>query len=456
MRKVASGRANNALPAQTRSFALLGWLLVALGLSLLAGCAHAGGSTGSPSSVVYMQRAIQQTQDGRVARRELRKTFLSRQADLDRVQDALRARKSELEASVSTLPEAERARQITAYRQELSALQATYIRYQRQINEQEERLTYRIASGLELAIDRMEKSGRYGKILRLFAGESAPVHATDVTDAVVRDYDEQPRSQPGGMSAIRAPVLRPINSAVDAILASMHWLELPAAAYTEELTKQRGLVANSTQARRSPLRLVSIADALMSLAAVEQDFERRDHLLQEAAATYQQTLDSFARFSGLDRVLFGLGYALELHGDHERTRAVFYRLFKEHAASPLVPVAYFMLAEHYLTRGDLSRALPFYAKVAEFDAGSNDLYLFAAYRRALCLHAAQGAMVARSALAQLLGEASRLLPHDEFSALKTAARNEAEKISVSARGPEWTSDFVRAIADELSVPGGST
>jgi Skp family chaperone for outer membrane proteins len=113
----------------------------------LASCAPAS-TASDPSSVgragtgrnaeVDVSAAILNCRRGKAARERLRNTFDSRQADLDRRQDMLKALRQQIEDAA---PSVERDQLVSRWKAELADLQARFERYNRELKEQQDELT---------------------------------------------------------------------------------------------------------------------------------------------------------------------------------------------------------------------------------------------------------------------------------------------------------------------------
>ena len=79
--------------------------------------------------VVDLQRAINETEDGRQAKRRLKKLFDERQKSLNEKQENLKAQKESLERQQEVLSEDALKKKVEKYQADLMELQNEYVQY---------------------------------------------------------------------------------------------------------------------------------------------------------------------------------------------------------------------------------------------------------------------------------------------------------------------------------------
>src|SRR3954452_10125209 len=92
-------------------------------------------------AVVDLQRAINETEDGRKAKDRLKKLFESRQQGLDKKQTELKKLKDELEQQKNVLARDVLETKVEAYQKQLVELQQIYVENQKELAEKEGELT---------------------------------------------------------------------------------------------------------------------------------------------------------------------------------------------------------------------------------------------------------------------------------------------------------------------------
>ncbi len=104
-------------------------IVVALATVVLAGSATTVDAQ-VKIGVVDLQRAINETEDGRQAKRRLKKVFDERQQSLNKKQESLKAQKESLERQQDVLSQDALKKKVEKYQADLMELQNEYVQYQ--------------------------------------------------------------------------------------------------------------------------------------------------------------------------------------------------------------------------------------------------------------------------------------------------------------------------------------
>lgn len=154
-------------------------------------------------AVVDLQRAMSETEDGRRAKRRLKKLFDDRQEELDRRRQELE-RLSE-EAQTPGLSEDTRRERAENVQRKALELQQLYVQYQQELAQKEAELTSSIIGRMETILRRLGQAEGYTLILERQQGGVvfAPTNL-DLTDVVIQRYEagegrdepERPRDEP--------------------------------------------------------------------------------------------------------------------------------------------------------------------------------------------------------------------------------------------------------------------
>lgn len=171
-------RPRSARFAQAAAFAL------AVPLALVAPRLYAQMRVG----VVNIQQAILETDQGHVARNQLRHLFTQRQQELDHRQEGLRQLREQLEKERSSVDRATLARRMEDYQKQFVELQQSYTDFQQELAQREAELTKQIYANLQVVVRQMGQEQNYTAIFE----QSGIVWATqgyDMTDTVVRQYN---------------------------------------------------------------------------------------------------------------------------------------------------------------------------------------------------------------------------------------------------------------------------
>src|SRR5690606_22954351 len=92
-------------------------------------------------AVVDLQRALNETNDGRAAKTRLKRLFERRQRSLDEAQEKLKKMKEDIEKQQKVLSREAVEQRMEEYQKAFIELQAVYVEYQRELAEKEAQLT---------------------------------------------------------------------------------------------------------------------------------------------------------------------------------------------------------------------------------------------------------------------------------------------------------------------------
>lgn len=142
-------------------------------------------------AVVDLQRALNETEDGRRAKARLKRLFEKRQQQLDKTQNSLKAQKEQIEQLIaSKAPQKTIQERAATYQKALIELQSTYMEYQRELAEQEGQLTREIIARMERILRRIGQSEGYTLIVERNEGGVVWVPSNlDLTDQVIQRYN---------------------------------------------------------------------------------------------------------------------------------------------------------------------------------------------------------------------------------------------------------------------------
>jgi outer membrane protein len=142
-------------------------------------------------AVVDLQRALNETDDGRRAKARLKRLFKQRQTELDERQNELKALKEEIEAASEegTLSESALRERAEEYQKAFVELQSTYMEYQRELAEKEADMTSSIIARMERILVSLGEAEGYTLILERGEGGVIWTSATDLTDNLVERYN---------------------------------------------------------------------------------------------------------------------------------------------------------------------------------------------------------------------------------------------------------------------------
>lgn len=152
-------------------------------------------------AVVDLQRALNETEDGRRAKSKLKRLFDRRQRELNKAQASLKQLKEEIESGFDVWNDSTKQKKVQTYQEALVKLQEEYVEYQREIAQQEARLTSGIIERMQRILRRIGQSEGYTLIVERNEGGVIFVPGNlDLTDLVIQRYNAGEGREGGGNS----------------------------------------------------------------------------------------------------------------------------------------------------------------------------------------------------------------------------------------------------------------
>lgn len=179
-------------------------------LLCVAAMPRAAGAQAAKIAVVDLQRAINETEDGRKAKDRLKKLFESRQQGLDKKQQDLKKLKDELDTQKNVLSRDALETKVESYQKQLVELQQVYVDYQRELAEKEGELTKSIVERMERILRRIGQTDGYSMIVE--RGEAGVIYVPtnfDLTDVVIQRYNAGEGAAPAAAKAPAKPAAGP-------------------------------------------------------------------------------------------------------------------------------------------------------------------------------------------------------------------------------------------------------
>jgi outer membrane protein len=165
-------------------------VIFALATTVLAGSA-ATVDAQVKIGVVDLQRAINETEDGRQAKRRLKKLFDDRQKSLNAKQESLKVQKESLERQQDVLSEDALRKKVEKYQADLMDLQNEYVQYQQELSTKEGELTQKILEKMQGILRRIGQTDGYTMIIEANEGGVVWVPANlDLTDVLIQRYNK--------------------------------------------------------------------------------------------------------------------------------------------------------------------------------------------------------------------------------------------------------------------------
>lgn len=140
---------------------------------------------------VDMARALNEVNDGKSAKQQLKSEFEQRQTKLDRMQKELKAEKKRFDKKKAMMkPDARAAKQQELQRRFME-LQQTYMKLQQELVKQESELTQGIAAKIRKVIAKIGDRDGYDLIVDI--GDTVLYYKRhrEITDQVIREYNRR-------------------------------------------------------------------------------------------------------------------------------------------------------------------------------------------------------------------------------------------------------------------------
>jgi outer membrane protein len=148
-------------------------------------------------AVVDLQRALNETEDGRQAQARLKKLSKRRQTELDAAQEKLKKMKDDIEKQKSVLNRDALQKRVDEYQAAFMELQTQYVEYQRELASKEAELTKRILDRMQEILRRIGQTEGYTLIVEVNEGGVVWVPSNlDVTDTLIQRYNSEARASP--------------------------------------------------------------------------------------------------------------------------------------------------------------------------------------------------------------------------------------------------------------------
>ncbi len=148
---------------------------------------------------VDLQRALNETEDGRRAKESLKKVFDKKQKELDEQSTALKQAVEDLNKKRTLLPENTRVQKETELQEKMKAVQETYLRHQKDLAKQESEVTGQIFERMQRIIAKMADAENFTMVLD--KNQSGLVFAKpslDLTNELIRRYNSGEGAGGGG------------------------------------------------------------------------------------------------------------------------------------------------------------------------------------------------------------------------------------------------------------------
>ena len=153
---------------------------------------------------VDMQRALNETEDGRKAKEKLKKEFDQKQKELDEQQAQLKKDIEDLDKKRTLLPADKLREKETELRSRLEKVQQTYMRHQQDLTAKEQKETGKIFERMTRIVQKIAAAENLSMIVDKSALIFAKPHL-DLTNELIRRYNGGEGADKAGAPAAAAP-----------------------------------------------------------------------------------------------------------------------------------------------------------------------------------------------------------------------------------------------------------
>lgn len=147
---------------------------------------------------VDLQRALEETDEGKKAKAKLKADFEKKQKELDARQDELKKMKADLDKQGPLLKPEAQQQKAQELQQKLIALQETYMRLQKDLQEKEGAETSKIFKRMQVVIAQIAQAEGVTYVLERNSGLLYAPPSLDLTNELIRKYNASVASEGGG------------------------------------------------------------------------------------------------------------------------------------------------------------------------------------------------------------------------------------------------------------------
>jgi len=154
---------------------------------------------------VDLQRALNETEDGRKAKSSLKKVFDQKQKELDEQQEELKKAIEDLDKKRTLLPAEKVREKETELQGRMQKVQQTYLRHQQDLSGKEQEATAKIFERMNRIIAKIATAENFTMILD--KTQSAVLFAKphlDLTNELIRRYNSGEGADKGGTAGAKA------------------------------------------------------------------------------------------------------------------------------------------------------------------------------------------------------------------------------------------------------------
>ena len=138
---------------------------------------------------VDLQRALEETEDGKKAKAKLKADFDKKQKELDEKQEELKKMKESLDKKAQVMKPEALAKEQKDFQERFVELQAIYARLQKDLAEKEQQATRGIFSKLQMVVGKIAEREKFAMVLEKNAAVVWGQPSLEITNEVIRMYN---------------------------------------------------------------------------------------------------------------------------------------------------------------------------------------------------------------------------------------------------------------------------
>jgi outer membrane protein len=140
---------------------------------------------------VDLQRALEETEDGKKAKAKLKADFDRKQDELNKKQEELKKMSDDFEKTKDVMKQEAQAKKQQELQNRLVELQQTYARLQRDLASKEQDATRGIFANLQLVVGQIAEREHFDVVLEKNSSVVWAKPALEITNEVIRTYNQQ-------------------------------------------------------------------------------------------------------------------------------------------------------------------------------------------------------------------------------------------------------------------------
>ena len=157
--------------------------------ALVGGFAARAAHADDKIAFVDLQRALEETNDGKAAKAKLKSDFDQKQKELDAKQEELKKMKEDFDKKSALMKEDAKIKAQQDMGQRLQVLQETYARLQGDLQKKEADATRGIRAKLSSVVQKIAERENFAMVLERSSSVVYGKPALDITNEVIRNYN---------------------------------------------------------------------------------------------------------------------------------------------------------------------------------------------------------------------------------------------------------------------------